>query len=279
MECVADARVTPIAAAAEASLRESTPADIVDPTQAMNSALPTPPTQLKKRKRLGPRSIRGRLLAGLLIITPMVITVLIVKWVFDAALWMGKPLLGSAMSGLKVAFRLDSAPSPGPTAQNVVAVLLTAATLYVLGALGSNVVGQRLIAIAESVLARLPFIDTVYGAVKRTLHALSGPPGAESSQQVVVLVEFPYPPLKTIGFMTNTITDQKSGQQYATVFIPTTPNPTSGYMELVPIDKVQTTDWTMDQALSAILSGGASAMNTLSTDRLRPPGKPPAGGA
>jgi uncharacterized membrane protein len=237
----------------------------------MTTPTQTTPTPGARRKRLGPRSIRGRLLAGLLIITPLVITVLIVRWVYSAALALGQPLLRWTMGGLKVLFGLDQTPAL-PGADNVFAVLLTIAMLYILGSLGSNVVGQRLIGIAESILTRLPFIDTVYSAVKRTLHALSGPPGGDEAKQVVVLVEFPYPPLKVLGFMTNMLTDTKSGQQYATVFIPTTPNPTSGYMELVPLERVHVTDWSMDQALSAILSGGASALPTVRIDNLRPPG-------
>jgi len=238
----------------------------------MTETLPTPPAgSQRKKKRLGPRSIRGRLIAGLLIITPLVITVLLVRWVFSAALWMGEPLVKWTMQGLRVVFHLDpSQPVTLGRATNVVAVLLTAAMLYILGALGSNVVGRRLIAIAESLLVRIPFIDTVYNAVKRTLHALSGPPGSESSNQVVVLIEFPSPDMKAIGFMTNTITDSRTGRQYAAVYIPTTPNPTSGYMELVPIEKVEVTDWTMDQALSAILSGGASAPATMDMRKLGP---------
>lgn len=237
----------------------------------MESVIPNPTAPQKKRKRLGPRSIRGRLLAGLLIITPLVITVFVVRGVFDAALWMGRPLVDWAMRGLRIIFNLD------PTqeivlgrATNIVAVLLTAAMLYILGALGSNVVGLRLIGVFESLLVRIPFIDTVYNAVKRTLHALSGPPGGDSAKQVVVLVEFPSPEMKTIGFMTNTITDTKTGRRYAAVYIPTTPNPTSGYMELVPVEKVEVTDWTMDQALSAILSGGASAPTSIEVRKLTP---------
>ncbi len=238
----------------------------------MDSAqLPNPTAQQKKRKRLGPRSIRGRLIAGLLIITPLVITVFVVRGVFDAALWMGRPLVDWTMRGLRVLFNLDAGqPVTLGRATNIVAVLLTAAMLYILGALGSNVVGQRLIAVAESLLVRIPFIDTVYNAVKRTLHALSGPPGSDSAKQVVVLVEFPSPDMKALGFMTNTITDSRTNRKYAAVYIPTTPNPTSGYMELVPIEKVEITDWTMDQALSAILSGGASAPSNIDIRKMTP---------
>ncbi len=215
--------------------------------------------QPKKRGRVGPRSIRGRLIAGLLIIVPVAVTVVIVRWVFTAALWAGKPLVAWGMEGLRIVFDLDEPQQLG-AAENVVAVLLTLAMLYVLGWLGSNVVGQRLIGVAESLFGRIPLVDTIYTSAKRMLGALSGPPGgAEGAKQVVVLIEFPYSPLKAVGFMTNTITDATSGQRYATVFVPTTPNPTSGYMELVPIERVTPTGWSMEQALTMILSAGASA--------------------
>lgn len=215
------------------------------------------------RVRRGPRSVRGRLLAGALIIIPIAITGWLVSVVYGAALWAGKPLVHWFIRGMQLVFNLDEPQRLGP-AENVVAVLLTLVMLYVLGVLGSNVVGRRLIALAESLLERIPFVDTIYTSTKRMLQSLTGPPGAaDGSGQVVVLIDFPTPPLKVIAFMTNTITDRNTGQRYATVFVPTTPNPTSGYMELVPIESVQATDWTMEQALTTILSGGASSPNVV----------------
>lgn len=229
----------------------------------------TTDTTAHRRKRLGPTSIRGRLLAGLAIITPVVITALIVSWLFNAALWIGKPLVAWTMEGLRVAFRLDQVRNLGP-AENIVAISLTALVLYMLGWLGSNVVGRRLIDFAEWLVSRIPFVDTVYNAAKRTLQALSGPPGGDSEKrQVVVLVEFPYPPLRVLGFMTNRVRDADSGRVFATVFIPTSPNPTSGYMEFVPIENIQATDLSMDQALTCILSGGASAPLEMRLSRVR----------
>lgn len=228
----------------------------------------TPPNNARaarqKRGRVGPRSIRGRLLAGTLIIVPVAITGWLLMLVFNAALWAGRPLVGWAREGLRILLGIQLQPNLG-AAENVVAVALTLAMLYILGWLGSNVVGQRFISVAERLLAKIPFVDTIYTSAKRMLTAISRPPGGDESSQVVVLIDFPYAPLKAIGFMTNTITDAATGRKVATVFVPTTPNPTSGYMEMVPIENVTLTDWTMEEALTTILSGGASAPSEFHT--------------
>lgn len=74
--------------------------------------------------------------------------------------------------------------------------------------------------------------------------------------QRVVLIDFPSPELKSIGFVTRVFTD-KQGREVAAVYVPTTPNPTGGYLEIVPVSKIIATDWSMDQAMAFILSGGA----------------------
>jgi uncharacterized membrane protein len=76
--------------------------------------------------------------------------------------------------------------------------------------------------------------------------------------QRVVLIDFPSPELKTIGFVTRVFADA-SGRELAAVYVPTTPNPTGGYLEVVPLDKLTATDWSVDQAMAFILSGGAVA--------------------
>ncbi|MFO0973536.1 MAG: DUF502 domain-containing protein [Phycisphaerae bacterium] len=232
-------------------------------------AAPAPPE--KKRKPVGARSVRGRLFAGLLIIIPVVITTVIVRWVFATALYAGKPLVKYFMLGLQRIFNTDEPGNLG-WAENIVAVLLTLAMLYIVGWLGSIVVGKRLIAAAEALLARIPLVDTIYTSAKRILHALGGSPDKDGEdKQVVVLIDFPYPPLKALGFQTNVVTDANSGRRFATVFVPTTPNPTSGYMELVPIENVSLTNLNMEEALSTILSGGAAIPPSL---KIVPPAPP-----
>jgi uncharacterized membrane protein len=84
-----------------------------------------------------------------------------------------------------------------------------------------------------------------------------------SGVQRVVLVEFPRRGMRVVGFVTRVMTEEGSGREMAAVFIPTTPNPTGGYLEVVPLDELTPTDWTMDQAMAFIISGGAMAPEAL----------------
>ena len=72
----------------------------------------------------------------------------------------------------------------------------------------------------------------------------------------VVLIEFPNQSMKTIGFVTKIMQDKTSGKELAAVYVPTTPNPTSGYLEIVPTDRLVNTDLTVEQAMTFVISGG-----------------------
>ncbi len=223
------------------------------------------PATRKAKGAVGPRSIRGRLAAGILIIIPLAVTAILIRYVYTVALSIGVKLVNWTHLGY-----LWATDSEGPVVPLInpadpgwegitLAVGMTIALLYILGWLGSNVVGRRAIDIVENLFQRIPFVDTVYGAMKRMVQALSGVGKDDDKPQRVVLVDFPHEHMKAIAFMTNTLTDLNSGQKMATVYVPTTPNPTSGYMEIVPINRITQTDWTMEEALSMILSGGATA--------------------
>jgi uncharacterized membrane protein len=115
----------------------------------------------------------------------------------------------------------------------VVAVLLTLFALYLLGLLTANVLGRRVVLLLERLFEGLPLVKTIYGSTKRIIVALAG--GSDSMQfQKVVLVEFPRPGMKCIAFLTSVIEDADTGRKVATVFISTTPNPTTGYMQISP---------------------------------------------
>jgi len=75
--------------------------------------------------------------------------------------------------------------------------------------------------------------------------------------QRVALIEFPMPGMKAVGLVTRTMTDRDTGEQLAAVFVPTTPNPTSGYLEIVPMSKLVLTDLSFDEAMSFVITGGA----------------------
>jgi uncharacterized membrane protein len=75
----------------------------------------------------------------------------------------------------------------------------------------------------------------------------------------VVLIPYPTPEMKTVGFVTRTLKDVTTGEELAAVYVPTTPNPTSGYLEIVPVSKLVATDWSAETAMNFIISGGAVA--------------------
>ena len=143
-----------------------------------------------------------------------------------------------------------------PRFREIVAVMIVLCGLYVLGWGVNRVVGKRLLGLFETLMDRLPLVQTVYGSVKKLIGALQTEP---SETQRVVLIEFPHENMKTVGLVTRTLTDSQTGRKLAAVYVPTTPNPTSGYLEIVPVERLVSTDWTFDEAMSFVISGGAVA--------------------
>jgi uncharacterized membrane protein len=84
--------------------------------------------------------------------------------------------------------------------------------------------------------------------------------------QRVVLINFPTPEMKTVGLVTRTFRDKDTGRELAAVYVPTTPNPTSGYLEIVPVANLISTNWTLDEAMTFIVSGGAISPDEINFD-------------
>ncbi len=140
--------------------------------------------------------------------------------------------------------------------QSTLAVLLTLLAFYLLGWVATRVIGLRAIALFDGLIERIPFVHKIYSSTKQLMHAIQQKP--EGAQRVV-LIEFPSPEMKAVGFVMRILTDDNTGEELAAVYVPTTPNPTSGYLEIVPVKNLVQTDWTMDEAMTFIISGGAVA--------------------
>lgn len=120
----------------------------------------------------------------------------------------------------------------------------------------SHVVGRKVIALGEVLVAQIPVVKTIYATSKQIIELFQG--RSETQSQKVVLVEFPTPGLKAFGFLTGHITMPDATECYK-VFIPTAPNPTSGYFQLVPVDRCEILDMSSEQALRLIISVGILA--------------------
>jgi uncharacterized membrane protein len=147
-----------------------------------------------------------------------------------------------------------------PWFQNILAALIVLLALYLLGWTVNRVIGKRIINFFESVFHRLPVVSGIYKSVKQLISVLQQEPG---EAQRVVLIEFPNPNMKTVGFLTRILDDKDSGGKLAAVYVPTTPNPTSGYLEIIPLENVVSTDWTVEEAMNFIISGGAVGANSI----------------
>ena len=117
----------------------------------------------------------------------------------------------------------------------------------------------------EGLIARVPLVNVIYSSARKLLDLLQHPPGGGA--QRVVLIDFPHRDMKAVGFVTRTLREEGTGRELAAVYVPTTPNPTSGYLEIVPVSQLIPTDWTPDQAMSFIISGGAVSPDTIPFSR------------
>jgi uncharacterized membrane protein len=204
-------------------------------------------TKKTSRKEIG-KSLRAQFITGIVIVVPIGAAILILRWLFLAIDNILQPvaqsLLGYTIPGLGLG--------------------ITVVIIYLAGVVATNVIGRRLIRYGESLLARVPFFRYVYTGVRQILQSFATP--REGGFLQVVLVEFPKQGMRAIGFVT-TESRVESGDKLLNVFIPTSPNPTSGYLEIVRESDVIRTSISIDDALKMVLSAGKVSLEEV-TDRL-----------
>ena len=200
-------------------------------------------------------SLRALFVSGLLTLLPIWLTWVVFKFVFGLLSDLSRPLVGPLLAGVaqqhpRLAWLADA------WALTAFGVVATVVLILLVGWLARRVAGQRALGWFEIAIRRVPLAKTVYGSARQLLDLMQAPP---DGGQRVVLIEFPHPGMKAVGFLTRTLRDEASGRELAAVYVPTTPNPTGGYLEIVPIENIIATDWTVDQAMTFIISGGAVA--------------------
>jgi uncharacterized membrane protein len=198
----------------------------------------------------GLRSLQRNILAGIITMGPLFVTWLIFSFVLGSLAKAGLPLVQL----LEAIFPEDWLA--GPVMQSVLAVVLTLVVLYVLGRVTSLVIGRQAFSLFESLLERLPFVAKVYGSVRQLIDSMLV---KKDTNQRVVLVDFPIMGQKSIGFLTRTLVDSNTGEELAAVLLPNAINPTSAFLQLLPLSRVTLTDLTMEQAMSMLMTGGAVA--------------------
>jgi uncharacterized membrane protein len=199
------------------------------------------------------RRLQRLFLTGLLTLLPIWLTWVVVKFVFVLLSDLSQPWVRPTTAEIAARDPL-LAWVADPWVQTALALLATIVVILLVGWLARRVVGQQALRWFEAFVARVPLAGTVYGSARKLLDILQTKP---DGTQRVVLIDFPHTEMKTLGFVTRTVRERGTGRELAAVYVPTTPNPTSGYLEIVPVEKITPTDWTVDQAMSFIISGGA----------------------
>jgi uncharacterized membrane protein len=196
------------------------------------------------------RSVQRNILAGIITVGPLFVTWLVFSFLLGSLAKAGLPLVHAVTA----VFPEDWLARPW--IESAVAVLLTLLVLYALGWLTSVVIGRQVFNLFESVLERLPVVAKVYTSVRQLMDSMMA---KKETNQRVVLVDFPIAGQKSIGFLTRTLVDSTTGEVLAAVLLPNAINPTSAFLQILPLRRVTVTDLNMEQAMSMLLTGGAVA--------------------
>ena len=185
-------------------------------------------------------------LAGLILWAPLSITIWVITWIFDAL-----------DSVLPIALRsevLFGVHIPG------FGVLVVVALILVTGFLAANLIGQKLVDFWEALMRRIPLVRSIYSSVKQVSDTILAPNGQAFRQ--AVLVQYPRQGSWTIGFVTGAPATQVAGYlpvESVSIYVPTTPNPTSGFFLMMPKADVIELDIPVDAALKYVVSMGTVA--------------------
>lgn len=187
------------------------------------------------------KRIKHYFLRGLFSLLPVVATIYITYFLFNLM----DNFLGTRIE-LLVGRRM-----PG------IGIIASVILIFVAGFIVSNVMGGKLFHLGERLLRKVPFISRIYNAVKQVVDAFSLQGKSVFSQ--VVLIEYPRKGTYAVGFLTGECKGEvqsKTAARLMNVFIPTTPNPTSGYLILVPDNEITSMDMTVEEGLKLIVSAG-----------------------
>ena len=192
------------------------------------------------------KTLAGYFVAGLLVITPIAVTLWVVAWVVER-------LDNAILPHLLRLVGLEQAPRIP-----LVGAIFTILVILLLGVVARHFFGLELLRIGERLLARIPVARSIYGGVKQLLETIFLTSGSQKFRRVV-LIEYPRKGIYSLAFTTGTaqgIVQDETPEVVISCFVPTTPNPTSGFFLLVPEQEIRTLDISVEDAFKLIMSAG-----------------------
>src|SRR6266496_4669046 len=210
---------------------------------------------MKKRKSF--LRWRANFFTGLAIVLPAVISIAVVVWLFGTVANVTDTLL---IFLPKEWTHKEYGAGPMHWYWSLCALLLAVLLIGLVGGLARYYFGKKLIELVDLALLRVPLLNKIYSAIKQVNEAFS--PSNKSSFKHVVLVEFPRAGQYSVGFLTGEDqreVQQKTKERVLSVFVPTTPNPTSGFLVLVPEKEITRLEMSVADGIKFIISLGAIA--------------------
>ncbi|MDD2540620.1 MAG: DUF502 domain-containing protein [Desulfuromonadaceae bacterium] len=185
--------------------------------------------------------LKGTFLAGIFIVIPFGITIFILKFLFNFA----DGILGSYLDSLMVLFGRSEGHIPG------IGMIIGAVVIYLTGLVATNVLGKRLLSWGDDLLTRIPLVKMIYTSSKQLTKVFRE---GGSSYRRAVFVEWPRPGVRAVGFVTAQV--ERDGEHFVVVYIPTMPNPTSGFALWFQECDVYESGMTVEEAVKFVVSGG-----------------------
>ncbi len=200
------------------------------------------------------RSLRNAFITGVLVILPLGVTIIVINFLVDR---LGKPASNFFFSGIDLS-SLNWGTETVEWFLQLISVFIVFLLITLVGYSSRFVFGRMILNLFENILDRVPFINTVYRTVKQIVDTFSKQQKAVF--QEAVLLEYPRKRCYVLGFLTSEAKGEPqsvTGEHILNIFVPTTPNPTSGFLLMVPEEDITRLDMSVADGMKLIISGGA----------------------
>ena len=203
---------------------------------------------------------KQNILTGILVTVPFGLTIFILfklgTWIVELVSALPAKLIGSPLENLpKGLFEIITF---------LIGLIGTLLVVLIIGAIARNIVGRKLLGFGELLISKIPLARTVYIATKQVIETLFLGTGMKNLKRVA-LFEYPRKGVYSIGFITGTLEDgvhqNRSGKKLVSIFVPTTPNPTSGYYVMLPEEEITELPISIEDAFRIIMSAGLATNN------------------
>ncbi len=185
--------------------------------------------------------LKEKFLTGLFVVIPLGITIFILKFLFNFA----DGILGAYLDSLFSAISHHETHFPG------LGMITGAIVIYLTGLVATNVLGTQILRWGDDLLSRIPLVNSIYTSSKQLMTVFRE---GKSSYRRAVFVEWPRPGVRAIGFVTAEV--ERDGQRLVVVYVPTMPNPTSGFALFFREDEVTDSGMSVEEAVKFVVSGG-----------------------